>query len=149
MSELIEIGGIQPLMKTLLDEGLLHGDCLTVTGKTWPRTSPTSHPIPPSRRSSGPIATPSRRTATWSSSTATWRPEGAVAKITGHEGLTFTGTASCFHGEEAAMAAIMDGRSSRATWSWCATKAPRRSRHARDALPDQRHQRRGLSRTWR
>jgi dihydroxy-acid dehydratase len=41
MPKLVKIGGILPLMKMLLDAGMLHGDCLTVTGKTWPRTSRT------------------------------------------------------------------------------------------------------------
>ena len=55
-------------------------------------------------------------------------PEGAVAKITGHEGLAFTGTARVFHGEEAAMRAIMDGASGRAMWWSCVTRARRAAR---------------------
>ena len=55
MSELVAIGGIQPLMKTLLDAGLLHGDCLTVTGATLAdNLARMSAPIPQTNRSFGP-----------------------------------------------------------------------------------------------
>ena len=66
MSELVAIGGIQPLMKTLLDAGLLHGDCLTVTGATMARESArASRRIRTVSRSCGRCAIPSKRTATW------------------------------------------------------------------------------------
>ncbi len=109
MSELIEIGGIQPLMKTLLAEGLIHGDCLTVTGKTLAENLETVPDYPASQKIIRPLSNPIKKDSHLVILRGNLAPEGAVAKITGHEGLTFTGTARCFHGEEAAMAAIMDG----------------------------------------
>ena len=110
MSELIEIGGIQPLMKALLDEGLLHGDCLTVTGKTMAENLADVAPYPDGQEIIRPFANPIKKDSHLVVLYGNLAPEGAVAKITGHEGLTFTGTARVFHGEESAMQAIMDGR---------------------------------------
>ncbi|MGE0624981.1 MAG: dihydroxy-acid dehydratase [Pseudomonadales bacterium] len=109
MSELIAIGGIQPLMKTLLAEGLLHGDCLTVTGRTLAENLADVAPYPPGQKVVRPLSDPIKKDSHLVILYGNLAPEGAVAKITGHEGLTFTGTARCFHGEEAAMAAIMAG----------------------------------------
>ena len=110
MSELIAIGGIQPLMKTLLDAGLLHGDCLTVTGKTLAENLRDVAPYPESQRIIRPLSNPIKKDSHLVVLYGNLAPTGAVAKITGHEGLRFEGTARCFHGEEAAMTAIMDGR---------------------------------------
>ena len=109
MSELIEIGGIQPLMKTLLQEGLMHGDCVTVTGKTLAENLADVEDYPAEQKIIRPLSNPIKKDSHLVVLRGNLAPEGAVAKITGHEGLTFTGTARCFHGEEAAMAAIMDG----------------------------------------
>ena len=109
MSELIEIGGIQPLMKRLLDEGLLHGDCLTVTGRTLAENLAGVADYPVGQKIIRPMDDPIKPDSHLVVLHGNLAPEGAVAKITGHEGLTFTGTAKCFHGEEAAMQAIMDG----------------------------------------
>ena len=109
MSELIEIGGIQPLMKTLLAEGLIHGDCLTVTGKTLAENLMNVPDYPATQKIIRPLSNPIKKDSHLVILRGNLAPEGAVAKITGHEGLKFTGTARCFHGEEAAMAAIMDG----------------------------------------
>ena len=109
MSELIEIGGIRPLMKALLDEGLLHGDCLTVTGKTMAENLGEVAPYPDGQQIIRPFANPIKKDSHLVVLYGNLAPEGAVAKITGHEGLTFTGSAKVFHGEEAAMRAIMDG----------------------------------------
>ena len=109
MSELIEIGGIQPLMKTLLQEGLMHGDCLTVTGKTLAENLADVEDYPAEQKIIRPLSNPIKKDSHLVVLRGNLAPEGAVAKITGHEGLTFTGTARCFHGEEAAMTAIMDG----------------------------------------
>ncbi|MEC8349078.1 MAG: dihydroxy-acid dehydratase [Pseudomonadota bacterium] len=109
MSELIEIGGIQPLMKTLLQEGLMHGDCLTVTGKTLAENLADVEDYPAEQKIIRPLSNPIKKDSHLVVLRGNLAPEGAVAKITGHEGLTFTGTARCFHGEEAAMASIMDG----------------------------------------
>ena len=109
MSELIAIGGIRPLMKTLLDAGLLHGDCLTVTGKTLAENLADVQPYPEGQRIIRPLEDPIKPDGHLVILRGNLAPQGAVAKITGHEGLRFTGTARVFHGEEAGMAAIMDG----------------------------------------
>ena len=109
MSELIDIGGILPLMKTLLNEGLLHGDCMTVTGKTMAENLADVADYPEDQKIIRPLSNPIKKDSHLVILRGNLAPEGAVAKITGHEGLIFTGKARCFHGEEAAMAAIMDG----------------------------------------
>ena len=110
MSELIRIGGIQPLMKSLLDAGLLHGDCLTVTGKTL-RAEPRAREAVSGGPGHRPAARPtrSRKRATWSCSTATSRPRAPWPRSRGKEGLSFTGRARVFDGEEATLQAILDG----------------------------------------
>ena len=110
MSELIEIGGIQPLMKLLLAEGLLKGDCLTVTGKTLAENLEHVEDYPANQKIIRPLSNPIKKDSHLVILRGNLAPEGAVAKITGHEGLTFEGTAKCYKGEEAAMKAIMDGR---------------------------------------
>jgi dihydroxy-acid dehydratase len=109
MSELIEIGGIQPLMKRLLDQGLLHGDCLTVTGKTLAQNLADVDDYPDGqsiiRDFDNPIK-PDGHLVIMYGNLAT---EGAVAKITGKEGLRFEGIGKVFHSEELALQAILDG----------------------------------------
>ncbi len=109
MSDLIKIGGIQPLMKMLLVKGLLHGDCKTVTGKTLAENLETVAPYPDGQKVIRPFSDPIKKESHLVILRGNLAPEGAVAKITGHEGLHFTGTARCFHGEEAALAAILNG----------------------------------------
>ena len=109
MSELIGIGGVQPLMKLLLEEGLLVGDCMTVTGHTLAENVLDVEPYPESQEIIRPISNPIKPDSHLVILRGNLAPEGAVAKITGHEGEQFTGTARVFHGEEAGMAAIMDG----------------------------------------
>lgn len=109
MSELIGIGGVQPLMKLLLEEGLLVGDCMTVTGHTLAENVRDVEPYPESQEIIRPISNPIKPDSHLVILRGNLAPEGAVAKITGHEGEQFTGTARVFHGEEAGMAAIMDG----------------------------------------
>ena len=109
MSELIDIGGIQPLMKTLLEEGMLHGDCMTVTGKTLAENLASVAPYPEAQKVIRPLSDPIKKDSHLVVLRGNIATEGSVAKITGHEGLQFTGKARCFHGEEAALAAILDG----------------------------------------
>jgi len=109
MSDLIAVGGIQPLMKTLLAEGLLHGDCLTVSGRTLEENLQAVTPYPDEQEIIRPLSNPIKTDSHLVILYGNLAPESAVAKITGHEGLTFTGTAKCFHGEEAAMNAILNG----------------------------------------
>jgi dihydroxy-acid dehydratase len=108
MSELIAIGGIQPLMKMLLDAGLLHGDCMTVTGHTMAENLADVKPYPAGqdiiRTLDNPIKKDSHLVVLYGNIATT----GAVAKITGKEGLSFTGNARVFESEEAALAAILD-----------------------------------------
>tara|TARA_B100001179_G_scaffold6929_1_gene4855 strand:+ start:1632 stop:3317 length:1686 start_codon:yes stop_codon:yes gene_type:complete len=107
MSELISIGGIQPLMKRLLDKGLLHGDCMTVTGKTVAENLADISDYPGNqdviRSFENPIKTDSHLVILYGNIA----PEGAVAKISGKEGLKFTGKARVFHSEELALQAIL------------------------------------------
>jgi dihydroxy-acid dehydratase len=109
MSELIEIGGIQPLMKTLLDAGLLHGGCLTVTGKTLAQNLRGVRPYPAGQDIVRPLADPIKPDSHLVVLHGNLAPEGAVAKITGKEGLSFTGSARVFGSEEATLQAILDG----------------------------------------
>ncbi len=109
MSELIAIGGIQPLMKRLLDRGLLHGDCMTVTGKTLAENLADVPDYPEDqdivRDFDNPIKPEGHLVILYGNLAA----EGAVAKITGKEGLRFEGNAKVYHSEELALQAILDG----------------------------------------
>ncbi len=109
MSELIEIGGIQPLMKRMLEHGLLHGDCLTVTGKTLAENLADVDDYADGQDIIRPIDAPIKPDSHLAVLYGNLAPEGAVAKITGKEGLRFEGTARVFHSEEEALQAILDG----------------------------------------
>jgi dihydroxy-acid dehydratase len=109
MSELIRIGGIQPLMRTLLDAGLLHGDCLTVTGRTLARNLRGVKPYPAGQQIIRPLSAPIKPDSHLVVMYGNLAPEGAVAKITGKEGLVFSGHARVFDSEEATLQAILDG----------------------------------------
>ncbi len=110
MSELVAIGGIQPLMKTLLDAGLLHGECLTVTGKTLAENLHYVKPYPADQQIVRTLADPIKKDSHLVVLYGNLAPEGAVAKITGKEGLRFEGTARVFDSEEQALQGILDGR---------------------------------------
>ncbi len=109
MSELIRIGGIQPLMRMLLGAGLLHGDCLTVTGRTLGQNLKRVRPYPEGQDIVRPLANPIKADSHLVVLYGNLAPEGAVAKVTGKEGLTFSGRARVFDGEEATLQAILDG----------------------------------------
>ncbi|MFM8333259.1 MAG: dihydroxy-acid dehydratase, partial [Candidatus Methylumidiphilus sp.] len=109
MAELVEIGGIQPLMKELLKAGLLHGDCLTVTGKTLAENLAAAADYPADQQIIKPLAEPIKKDSHLVILRGNLAPEGAVAKITGKEGLQFTGRARVFDCEELALKAILDG----------------------------------------
>jgi len=110
MSELISIGGIQPLMKRLLDQGLLHGECLTVTGRTVAQNLARVKDYPENQDVIMPFDKPIKKDSHLIVLYGNLAPEGGVAKLTGKEGLEFTGTAKVFEGEEKATAAILAGR---------------------------------------
>lgn len=109
MSELIAIGGVQPLMKTLLDAGLLHGDCLTVTGQTLAENLAEVAPYPVDQDIIRGLDKPIKTTSHLVVMHGNLAPEGSVAKITGKEGLRFEGTARVFNSEEEALQSILDG----------------------------------------
>jgi dihydroxy-acid dehydratase len=110
MSELIAIGGIQPLMKRMLDNGLLHGDCLTVTGKTLAENLADVEDYPAGQDIVRAFDEPIKKDSHLAILYGNVAPEGAVAKISGKEGLLFEGSARVFHSEEEALQAILDGR---------------------------------------
>ena len=107
MSELIAIGGIQPLLKRLLKRGLLHGDCLTVTGESLAQNLRDVGDYPPAQDIIMPFDKPIKKDSHLVVLYGNLASEGAVAKITGKEGLNFTGKARVFDGEERATAAIL------------------------------------------
>ncbi|HTV50345.1 MAG TPA: dihydroxy-acid dehydratase [Steroidobacteraceae bacterium] len=109
MSELIAIGGIQPLMRTLLEAGLLHGDCLTVTGRTVAQNLGTAGAYLAGQDIVRPLSNPLKKDSHLVVLYGNVAPEGAVAKITGKEGLSFQGRARVFDGEERATEAILAG----------------------------------------
>jgi len=109
MTELIAAGGIQPLMKTLLDAGLLHGDCLTVTGRTLKENLASAGTYVAAQDVVRPLSDPIKKDSHLVVLYGNLATEGAVAKITGHEGLAFRGPARVFDGEEAATQAILAG----------------------------------------
>jgi dihydroxy-acid dehydratase len=109
MSELVRIGGIQPLQKTLLDAGLLHGDCLTVTGRTVAENLAAVEPYPAGQTIVRALADPIKPESHLAILYGSLAPEGAVAKITGKEGLRFEGRARVFDAEDLALRAILDG----------------------------------------
>jgi dihydroxy-acid dehydratase len=108
MSELIAIGGIQPLMKRMLDHGLLHGDCMTVTGKTLAENLAEVEDYPAGQDIVRDFDNPIKPDSHLAILYGNLAPEGAVAKITGKEGLHFAGKAIVFHSEEDALNAILD-----------------------------------------
>jgi dihydroxy-acid dehydratase len=109
MSELIAAGGIQPLMKTLLDAGLLHGECMTVTGRTLAENLAAAGTYVAGQEIVRPLSAPIKKDSHLVVLYGNVAPDGAVAKITGKEGLIFRGPARVFDGEEAATQAILDG----------------------------------------
>ncbi len=109
MSELIEIGGIQPLMKRLLDHGLLHGDCMTVTGRTLAENLVDVEDYPADQKIVRGFDDPIKPEGHLVIMYGNLAVDGAVAKITGKEGLHFEGTAKVYHSEELALQAILDG----------------------------------------
>lgn len=109
MSELIKIGGIQPLMKRMLDAGMLDGSCLTVTGKTLAENLADVKDYPEGQEIIMPFDKPIKKDSHLVVLKGNLSPTGAVAKISGKEGLYFEGSARVFEGEEGAMRGILDG----------------------------------------
>ncbi|MBT7603915.1 MAG: dihydroxy-acid dehydratase [Gammaproteobacteria bacterium] len=110
MSELVKIGGIQPLMKILLDAGMLYGDCMTVTGKTLAENLKKVRRYPAKQKIIKPLSAPIKKDSHLVVLYGNLAPDGAVAKISGKEGLRFEGKAIVFNSEELAMNAILKGK---------------------------------------
>jgi len=110
MSELVEIGGIVPMMKQLLSAGLLHGGCLTVTGKSLKQNLAAFPSYPKDQKIIAPLDKPLKKDSHLVILRGNLAPEGAVAKISGKEGERFDGKARVFESEENALAAILDGK---------------------------------------
>jgi len=110
MSQLVEIGGILPMMKELLAAGLLHGDCLTVSGKTLAQNLRRVKPYPKGQDIIRPLADPIKPTSHLVILKGNLAPGGAVAKISGKEGELFSGKAKVFDAEEKALEAILAGK---------------------------------------
>ena len=109
MSELIAIGGIRPLMKMLLAKKLLHGDALTVTGETLAETLASVKPYPAWQTIVRGFDEPIKKDSHLVVMRGNLAVDGAVAKISGKEGLRFSGKAIVFESEETAMKAILNG----------------------------------------
>ncbi|HWI19730.1 MAG TPA: dihydroxy-acid dehydratase [Vicinamibacterales bacterium] len=110
MAELIKIGGLMPLMKRLLDRGLLHGDAMTVTGRTLAENLADVRDYPADQEIVRSLDQPIKKDSHLVMLGGNLAPDGAVAKISGKEGETFTGKARTFDREEDALSAILGGK---------------------------------------
>ena len=111
--ELHAVGGTPAVMKLLLDEGLLHGDCLTVTGRTIAENLADLPGLQEGQEVVRPFSNPIKATGHICIMQGNLCPEGAVAKITGKEGLRFAGPANVFDSEEAMLAALEQNKINR------------------------------------
>ena len=110
MEDLHVVGGLPAVLKLLLDAGLLHGDCLTVTGNTLRENLRDLPGLSPGQQIVRPVANPLKPTSHLQILKGNLAPEGAVAKITGKEGLKFSGPANVFDSEEQMLKALEDGK---------------------------------------
>ena len=111
MEKLVHIGGTVPLMRTLVMEGIMHGDCLTVTGKTLKQNVNRSDlRYPAGQDIIYPLDNPIKKSSHLVILRGNLSPEGSVAKISGKEGESFTGKARVFDSEDDAQKAILDGK---------------------------------------
>jgi dihydroxy-acid dehydratase len=109
VSRLIEIGGVRPLMRTLLERGLLDGDCLTVTGRTLSENLAAVGTYPQGQTVVRPFDQPLKASSHLVVLHGSLAPEGAVGKISGKEGLSFRGPARVFDSEGDALDGIVAG----------------------------------------
>ncbi|MFM8420814.1 MAG: dihydroxy-acid dehydratase, partial [Verrucomicrobiota bacterium] len=110
MARLVEIGGTVPLMKMLLDEGLLHGDVMTVTGQTMRENLRKAPKYPKGQDIIRPFSNPIKPTSHLVVFRGNLCPGGGVGKISGKEGLHFEGRAIVFENEESALQGILGGK---------------------------------------
>ena len=141
MNDVDKVGGIPVVMKALLDAGLMHGDCLTVTGKTMAENLAD---IAPPTLDDDVIRTldrPIHATGGLTILKGSLAPEGAVVKTAGFDDSVFTGTARVFDGERAAMDALTEGKIERRRRRGDPLRGPQgRPGHARDARHHRRDQ---------
>jgi dihydroxy-acid dehydratase len=109
MSDVDHIGGVPVVMKALLDAGLMHGDCLTVTGRTVAENLATIAPPDPDGKVLRALNNPIHPTGGITILRGSLAPEGAVVKTAGFDSDVFEGTARVFDGERAALDALEDG----------------------------------------
>jgi dihydroxy-acid dehydratase len=109
MSDVDRIGGVPVVMKALLDAGLLHGDCLTVTGKTMAENLADINPPDPDGKILRALNDPIHATGGLSILHGSLAPEGAVVKTAGFDRTVFEGNARVFDGEAGAMEAVEQG----------------------------------------
>ncbi len=107
MEDLCKVGGVPAVQKLLLKEGFLHGDCLTVTGKTLAENLDSLPDLSQGQKIIVPLSDPIKKTGHLQILYGNIAPQGSVAKITGKEGMSFTGKAKVFDSEEDANAALM------------------------------------------
>ena len=110
MADLQQIGGTPALMKYLLEKGLLDGSCLTCTGKTVAENLASLPGLTPGQPIIQPLESPIKSSGHIQILRGNLAPDGAVAKITGKEGMVFTGTANVFDGEVAMLHALEQGK---------------------------------------
>ena len=115
MSELVSIGGVAPLMKMLLSKKLLHGDCLTVTGKTMRQNLSKVKPYPLGQKIIKPLSDPIKKNGHLIILRGNLSPDGAVAKISGKEGNSFTGKARVYNSEEQALKDVLSDKVKKGT----------------------------------
>ncbi|MCF7975352.1 MAG: dihydroxy-acid dehydratase, partial [Phycisphaerae bacterium] len=108
--DLYKVGGVPGVMKRLLDKGMIKGDCLTVTGKTLEENLKAMPNLKPDQDVIRPLDKPIKATGHIRILKGNLAPDGAVAKITGKEGLTFSGPAHVFDSEEAMLEALEQGK---------------------------------------
>jgi dihydroxy-acid dehydratase len=109
MADLDRVGGVQVVMRMLLDAGLLHGDCLTVTGRTVAENLAELDPPGPDGDVVHPLSAPIHALGGIAVLRGSLAPNGAVVKVAGIDTLRFEGRARVFDGEDAAMDAILAG----------------------------------------
>ena len=110
MEDLQSVGGLPAVIKMLLEEGLLHGDCVTVTGKTIAENVKDLPGLQAGQQIVRPVSNPLKATSHLQILKGNLAPEGAVAKITGKEGLRFSGPANVFDSEELMLKALEEGK---------------------------------------
>jgi dihydroxy-acid dehydratase len=109
MADLDKVGGVQVVLRHLLEAGLLHGDCLTVTGNTMAENLAGLDPPAPDGSVVHPLSDPLHKVGGIAVLTGTLAPKGAVVKVAGIDVDRFEGTARVFDGEDGAMEAILAG----------------------------------------